>query len=56
MLMLYAVIMAAVVYILNDCRLDKWKIVTWSMFMIFGIWQCYRWFQSKIEELNDKDN
>ena len=35
---------------------DKWKAVTWSMFMVFGIWQSYRWYQSKSEELNDKEN
>ena len=56
MLMAYGAIMAAFLYILNDCMFDKWKAVTWSMFMVFGIWQSYRWYQSKSEELNDKEN
>ena len=56
MLMAYGAIMAAVIYFLNDCSFDKWKVLTWSMFMAFGLWQCYRWYQSKTEELNDKEN
>ena len=55
MLISYAVIMAAVIYLLNDCKLDKWKVVTWTMFMVYGVWQTYRWFQSKKEDLNDED-
>ena len=55
MLLAYGAIMAAVIYFLNGCIFDKWKTVTWAMFMAFGIWQCYLWFQSKSEELNDKE-
>ena len=56
MLMAYGVIMAAVLYILNGCMFDKWKTVTWSIFMLFGGLQSYRWYQNKIEELNDKED
>ncbi len=55
MLLAYGVIMTAVIYFLNGCSFNRWKVVTWAMFMAFGIWQCYRWFQSKSEELNDKE-
>lgn len=54
MLIAYGMMMAAVIYILNDWMFDKWKAVTWGIFMAFGVWQCYRWFQSKTEGLNDK--
>ena len=54
MLLAYGAIMAAVIYFLNGCIFDKWKTVTWAMFMAFGIWQSYRWFQRKVKELNDK--
>lgn len=56
MLLAYGVIMAAPIYFLNDCTFDKWNVVTWVMFMAFGIWQSYRWFQSKTEELNNKED
>jgi len=56
MLMAYGAIMAAVLYILNGCMFDKWKVVTWSIFMLFGVFQSYRWYQNKIEELNDKED
>lgn len=56
MLLAYGVIMAAPIYFLNDCTFDKWNAVTWVMFMAFGIWQSYRWFQSKTEELNNKED
>ncbi|MEZ3549368.1 MAG: hypothetical protein K1W02_01355 [Muribaculaceae bacterium] len=55
MLLAYGVIMTAVIYFLNGCSFNRWKVVTWAMFMAFGIWQCYLWFQSKSEELNDKE-
>lgn len=55
MLLAYGVVMAAIIYFLNGCSFDKWKAVTWVMFMAFGIWQCYRWLQSKVEELNKED-
>ena len=55
MLLAYGVIMTAVIYFLNGCSFNRWKVVTWAMFMACGIWQCYRWFQSKSEELNDKE-
>lgn len=56
MLLAYGVIMTAVIYFLNGCSFNRWKVVTWAMFMAFGIWQCYRWFQSKTEELNNKED
>ena len=56
MLMAYGAIMAAVLYILNGCMFDKWKAVTWSIFMLFGVFQSYRWYQNKTEELNDKED
>lgn len=56
MLLAYGAITAAVIYFLNGCTFDKWKAVTWAMFMAFGIWQSYRWFQRKVEELNDKED
>lgn len=56
MLMAYGAIMAAVLYILNGCKFDKWKAVTWSIFMLFGVLQSYRWYQNKSEELNDKED
>ena len=54
MLLAYGAIMATVIYFLNDCKFDKWKAITWSMFFVFGMLQCYRWSKSKIVELNDK--
>ena len=56
MLMAYGAIMAAVIYFLNDCLFDKWKAVTWSIFMLFGVFQSYRWYQNKTEELNDQED
>ena len=56
MLLAYGVIMTAVIYFLNGCSFNRWKVVTWAMLMAFGIWQCYRWFQSKTEELNNKED
>lgn len=56
MLLAYGAIMATVIYFLNDCKFDKWKAITWSMFFVFGMLQCYRWFKSKVVELNDKED
>ena len=55
MLISYIVIMGAVIYFLNDCRYDKWKVITWAMFTVYGVCRCYSWFQREIEELNDKN-
>lgn len=55
MLLTYAVIMAALLIYLNGWSIDKWKTITWAMFMAYGIRSCYLWFQKKLEELNDKE-
>ncbi|MDE6077645.1 MAG: hypothetical protein K2G29_07925, partial [Muribaculaceae bacterium] len=54
MLITYIVIMGAVIYFLNDCRCDKWKVITWGMFTVYGVFRCFSWYQREIEELNDK--
>lgn len=55
MLLAYAVIMAALFIYLNGWSIDKWKTITWAMFMAYGIRSCYLWFHKKLAELNDKD-
>lgn len=55
MLFVYWVIMTASIYWLSGWTLDTGKTVTWTIFMVFGIIQCYRWFRSKINDLNDKE-
>ena len=55
MLISYIVIMGGVIYFLNDCRYDKWKVITWAMFTVYGVCRCYSWFQREIEEQNDKN-
>lgn len=56
MFLAYTTIMSALVFLPHSRdSFDSSRWISWGMWLLFGIWQSYRWLYQKLANINNDD-